>query len=179
MKLWFTADSHYGQARTLELSKRPFDSVDQMDKQIIDNWNSVVSKDDIVYHLGDIGDFDKVSKLNAMSIRLVLGNYETDHLVGLSERLGSRIVIINNPSNLVKIDNVKFTLIHKPEEANDLAGDFYLFGHIHKLQMVKRNGLNVGTDCHNFYPIDSETIMFYYNAIMNHYDENVFMNVLG
>lgn len=56
MKLWFTADTHFSQQRTLELSKRPFDSVAQMDKQIIDNWNSVVSAEDTVYHLGDVGE---------------------------------------------------------------------------------------------------------------------------
>jgi hypothetical protein len=41
--------------------------------------------------------------------------------------------------------------------------------------MVKRNGLNVGVDCHNFYPVSVETIVFYTVAIKKHYDENVFM----
>ena len=40
--------------------------------------------------------------------------------------------------------------------------------------MVKRNGLNVGVDCHNFRPIDVETIEFYRTAIEKFYDENVF-----
>ena len=44
-----------------------------------------------------------------------------------------------------------------------------------KLSMVKRFGLNVGVDCHNFYPIDEEVVKFYRNAIINHYDEEVFM----
>lgn len=43
-----------------------------------------------------------------------------------------------------------------------------------KLQMVRRYGLNVGTDCHNFKPISINDVMFYRNAILNYYDENVF-----
>ena len=185
MKLWFTADTHWGSTRTLELSKRPFDSVEQMDKQIINNWNSVVTMEDTVYHLGDVGELHRLYELNAKHIKLVLGNYETDNfdnIKELSNQLDDRVDIIkfdlkNNSYKLatyVNIDNIKFALVHKP--ADSLPGDFYLFGHIHKLQMVKKVGLNVGIDCHNFYPIDTETIMFYYNAIMNHYDENVFMD---
>jgi hypothetical protein len=40
--------------------------------------------------------------------------------------------------------------------------------------MIKPYGLNVGTDCHNFKPINEETILFYKNAIEKHYDDNVF-----
>lgn len=178
MKLWFTADTHFGQTRTLELSKRPFNSVAQMDKQIIDNWNSVVSQEDTVYHLGDAGKLYRLSELNANHIKLVLGNYEHEINIFLDShnQLGNRVEII--PSNsLIEIDGVTFGLVHKPEDA--LPGYFYLFGHIHKLQMVKRNGLNVGVDVHHFMPIDSEAVMFFYNAIINHYDENVFMDILG
>ena len=42
---------------------------------------------------------------------------------------------------------------------------------------VKENGLNVGVDCHKFSPIDVETVLFYRNAICNHYDENVFLRM--
>ncbi|HNA90554.1 MAG TPA: hypothetical protein PK989_14665, partial [Anaerolineales bacterium] len=58
-------------------------------------------------------------------------------------------------------------------------GEFFLFGHVHQLQMVKRNGLNVGTDCHFFRPIDLQVVLFYRNAIYLHYDDNVFMERLG
>lgn len=69
-------------------------------------------------------------------------------------------------------------LVHEPEFGRGVD-KFFLFGHIHQLQMVKKNGLNVGTDCHRFFPIDAETVLFYYKAITNHYDKNVFMKRLG
>jgi calcineurin-like phosphoesterase family protein len=49
-----------------------------------------------------------------------------------------------------------------------------LFGHIHKLCMVKRYGINVGADCHYFTPIGMDTILFYHNAALHYYDDNVF-----
>ncbi|KKN62411.1 hypothetical protein LCGC14_0512080 [marine sediment metagenome] len=183
MKLWFTADTHWGQARTLELSKRPFDSVEQMDKQLIDNWNAVVTNEDTVYHLGDVGDLHRLNEINAKHIKLVMGNYEhTLNILDSCNQLDNRIEIISLGSKII-IDNIEFALVHKPEEvSNYMPIDytlFYLFGHIHERQLVKRNGLNCGTDVHHFTPIDSDTIMFYYNAIKNHYDENVFVDRLG
>lgn len=56
MKFFFTSDTHFGEQRTLELSRRPFQNTAEMDKTIIDNWNKKVGKDDVVYHLGDFGD---------------------------------------------------------------------------------------------------------------------------
>ena len=44
-------------------------------------------------------------------------------------------------------------------------------------RMVKRNALNVGVDCHNFAPISLDEILFYRNAILKHYDNEVFVGV--
>jgi hypothetical protein len=41
--------------------------------------------------------------------------------------------------------------------------------------MVRKNGLNVGVDCHNFTPIDISTVLFYKEAIEKYYDYEVFM----
>jgi calcineurin-like phosphoesterase family protein len=173
-KTWFTADTHFGHQRTLELSKRPFKTVEEMDNTMIENWNSVVSDGDIVYHLGDFGDYKVKEKLNG-NIYLVLGNYERldlnkevitlDYLFDLFEGVYKQIDIAN-------INNQKYQMVHEP--SNGASCKFKLFGHIHKLQMVKRNALNVGVDCHNFTPINTETVEFYRNAIENHYDDEVF-----
>ena len=45
-KIWFTSDTHFSSERTLELSKRPFRSVEEMDKILIENWNSVVGENE-------------------------------------------------------------------------------------------------------------------------------------
>lgn len=81
MTVFFTSDTHFGHARIIELSDRPFRDVDDMNTQLIDRWNSVVGPNDHVYHLGDValGSFAEsiecVAHLNGI-IHLVTGNHD-------------------------------------------------------------------------------------------------------
>jgi calcineurin-like phosphoesterase family protein len=97
MKTFFIADTHFGHKRILELSAthnaRPFRTVDEMDSAIIKKWNSVVSKQDIVYHLGDFGfcDFEKTQQifygLNGR-IHLMMGNHDRSRSVNWFKDIG-------------------------------------------------------------------------------------------
>ena len=58
MAVYFAADTHFSSERALNHSKRPFDSIDTMDNILIDNWNSIIRRNDIVFHLGDFGNFE-------------------------------------------------------------------------------------------------------------------------
>ena len=172
-KIWFTADTHFGSQRTLDLSRRPFHSLDSMDHEIAYKWCEKVGKEDTVYHLGDFGSIKYLSGLTFERMLLLPGNYDDQATID-ALKADERVFII--PSKYIYLDDM--CLVHEPTGApQDIA--FYLFGHIHKLQMVKRNGLNVGVDCHNFYPIDLETVNFYRTAIEKHYDQNVFLERLG
>jgi calcineurin-like phosphoesterase family protein len=169
---WFTADTHFGHKRTLELSKRPFKTLQEHDEEMVKRWNQVVSPNDKVFHLGDFGNYEYAKRLNG-HIFLLFGNYERDDNVTpeeLKEKYGFTYVSNNDVLSL-KENNL--FLVHEP--SHRINGKFNLFGHIHSLQKVKRNGLNVGVDCHNYTPIDIDTVEFYRNAIQNHYDEEVFM----
>ena len=79
-KDWFTSDTHFGAERTLELSKRPFKDVFDMDMSLISNWNKNIHKNDIVYFLGDFGNFDVLNVLNFKKLYFVYGNYETKEM---------------------------------------------------------------------------------------------------
>ena len=50
--VYFIADTHFGHQATISFG-RPFESVDIMDRTVIDNWNAVVKDEDTVYILGD------------------------------------------------------------------------------------------------------------------------------
>ncbi len=168
MCLFFTSDTHFSQQRVLELSKRPFKNVTEMDSTIIDNWNNAVDHDDIVYHLGDIGDTECFKKLNG-NIFLVPGNYDTEFYL---ESIKDFCTVLK--PNFV-LPDLNLQLIHKPSEFKFLKKEYFvLFGHIHKLQMVKRNGLNISTDCHNFTPLKMIDVEFYRNGINNVFGNNVF-----
>lgn len=64
-KTWFTADLHLGHEKIIELCCRPFRTVDEMNRMIIEKWNERVDPDDTVWLLGDVamGQIDDTLKL--------------------------------------------------------------------------------------------------------------------
>lgn len=79
--IFVISDTHFFHENTIKYFKRPFDSVEEMNEVIRDNWNKVVKPGDKVYHLGDVfmGDKEEFKKfwptLNGKK-RLVVGNHD-------------------------------------------------------------------------------------------------------
>lgn len=173
---FFTADTHYTHERTRQLSRRPFANVTDMDETMILRTNAMCRYVDTLYHLGDFGDYRVVSRLVPRVI-LICGNYEHDdinkHYDGDFTKFRRRMIELGFKD--VLLNNMPYQdmwLNHFPNQR--VEGRFNLFGHIHRLQMVRRDGLNVGVDCHDYAPVDMETIQFYREAIAKHYDDEVF-----
>lgn len=173
---YFTADTHFGHERTRALHRRPFQSVDEMNAALLQNWNAAVSPNDVIYHLGDFGDPDPqfLDQLNGEIIFLPSKDYDNDEVTRL---LAQRARIIQ-PNTVIEIEGHTFQLIHEPLSAT-ASEHFFLFGHIHRLQTVKRNGLCVSSDAHFFKPISLETVLYFKTAVEKYYDENVFIDKLG
>src|SRR5438093_8726549 len=53
MRVWFTADTHFGHGGAIGRFKRPFRSARKMDETLILNWNRTVGADDEVWLLVD------------------------------------------------------------------------------------------------------------------------------
>lgn len=176
--IYFTSDTHFNQARTLEFSRRPFKSVEDMDLNMISNWNSNITMNDIVYHLGDIGAVEPevlVRNLNFKHLYIVPGNYDSvEYLKGFNG-MSNVTILDNNYIFEYEKDEIKYKmeLVHEPSRRK--TNNFLLYGHIHRLGVVKRNALNVGVDCHYFKPISIDEILWQRNAILNHYDNEVFL----
>lgn len=70
--IFFTSDTHFGHAKMLTfynydgVRERPFDTVEECDELMIENWNKVVRPQDKVYFLGDLV-LNKKSIHNVMS----------------------------------------------------------------------------------------------------------------
>ena len=181
--VFFVSDLHYNAQRTIDISKRPFNSLQELNKTLINNWNKTVSKDDIVYILGDFGDFWYAQFLNGYKV-FCKGNYERGYYT--DEYLNQFFDCVVKDDILPMIISHKgkvyeLLMTHEPmnfsEEVRNAPLEPYkinLFGHIHKLCLVKRFGYNVSCDCHNYTPISIDDILFYHNAAMNYYDDNVF-----
>lgn len=83
--VYFTADTHFGHSNILkyEPEHRPFKSIEEHDEELIKRWNSVVRKQDLVWHLGDLflgNDLDYfehiMCRLNGEKV-LLRGNHDT------------------------------------------------------------------------------------------------------
>lgn len=51
--IYFTADTHFAHGNIIQMANRPFHSVEEMNKALIQNWNAKVSDNDDIYILGD------------------------------------------------------------------------------------------------------------------------------
>lgn len=55
MSQFVIADLHFNDQNIIRYTNRPFKSVEEMNKTLVENWNSTVkSMDDIVFVLGDL-----------------------------------------------------------------------------------------------------------------------------
>lgn len=80
-----TSDHHLGHHNIIKycpLSRGHFSSVQEMNQDLTDNWNSVISPDSLVYYLGDFSLWGNeeglaryLSKLNGTKI-LIVGNHD-------------------------------------------------------------------------------------------------------
>lgn len=174
-RIFFTSDTHFGSERAMTLSRRPFDSVRQMDSTLILNWNNEVASDDVVYHLGDFGDLNMRSYLHG-KIHLVLGNYEEESLkknTAFEKELQRCFASILPHQTLTLKNGETVFLTHKPSACK--KDMFNLFGHIHGLRKVSVNGLNVGVDANHFHVVSEDDVLFFKDAILHHYDYEVFL----
>ena len=165
-RIFLTSDTHFGHDRAFLWSPRGFGNIKEHDEAIIKNWNSEITCDDEVYHLGDVmlGNNDYgmecLSKLNGQ-IKIIVGNHDTDTRIKLYETLPN--VEILGWAYPLKYKKYHFLLSHHPTMTSNLEKAPYLrmhlinlYGHTHQ----KTNFYNdipfmfhVGMDSHNCAPI--------------------------
>lgn len=184
-QVWFTSDTHFNCESKITRHQVPFESVEEMNNELIKRWNSVVAPNDIVYHLGDFGDLDSslkqyeiVRKLNGKVI-LICGNYEEtifkrnfDQFKEKLLNLGFADVIRDGIYLDEKVLGQKIYLTHKP--TNHAKDCISLFGHVHTLSLVKKFGFNVASPYHYFTPIEAKTVRRYVDFVKHYADEDVF-----
>lgn len=91
--MFVTSDHHFFHKNIIEYESRPFKDVEEMNKVMIEKWNSVVSDDDTVIHLGDFAltSFDNTKEvfdqLNGNKY-LIMGNHDKRRSKGWWERIG-------------------------------------------------------------------------------------------
>lgn len=127
------SDTHFYDSQIIKYENRPFKDVNEMNTQLINNWNSIVTKDDEVFHLGDFASQNvsdiEVKNLIALlngKITLILGNHDNHFSKEKWEEMG-----IYQAIKYPIIYNGFFILSHEPLYINDNMPYANVFGHVH------------------------------------------------
>lgn len=164
--IYFTADMHFGHRAIITMQNRPFESVEEMNRVLLQNFNAVVQKDDTVYIIGDICHHMKIEdadnlikKLNGKKY-LVRGNHDKNY----DPRLFEDIQDFMN----ISVYGNSFSLMHYPMLSwpKKGSGSYHLHGHIHaRMEYNESNRsdgqrrYDVGVDANNYYPVSVKQIV--------------------
>ena len=156
--IFFTADEHFFHKAVIGYCDRPYKDANQMKDALIENHNSVVEKDDTVYHLGD---FAFVRKDQLMKLEPILNQLNGIHHLILGNHDEGKpfsYVRFGFASVHTALYVNEFLLIHDPAMAVAVGDDQkVLCGHLHELtKFVNPNILNVGVDIWGYKPISIE-----------------------
>lgn len=159
MTLFFTADTHFGDHRTINIQRRPFTSVAEMDDVLVAGWNEVVGRDDEVWHLGDVARRSSdvaplLARLNGTK-HLVRGNND-DPATGDAAGWAS----VQDYAELT-LDGAALVLCHYPFRSwnGQHRRSINLHGHSHgRLKPIPRQ-FDVGVDAQGFRPVTLGTLL--------------------
>jgi calcineurin-like phosphoesterase family protein len=173
-EVYFTADSHFGHGRIIELGHRPFGSVEEMDSTMVERWNARVRPGDLVYHLGDFAlchptRARELFEALAGEKHLLVGNHDhsaTRKLPWCSVHELRRITVwrpsidpLDEPGTEIA---VKVVLCHYPLMTWQCAdgGAIHLHGHCHgNLTPSDQPRLDVGVDVRDFRPLSLAEVL--------------------
>ena len=152
MTILFTADTHFGDHRVINIQKRPFASVTEMDEALVAKWNEAVAPGDGVWHLGDVARRPAevpgiLTRLNGRK-HLLRGNNDPD------ETLAAEWTSVGDYTEL-EVEGRRLVLCHYPFRSwnGQHRGALNLHGHSHgRLRPLPRQH-DVGVDARGFAPV--------------------------
>ena len=165
--IYYIADTHLGHDNIRRLSHRPFETVEEMDRTIIENWNKKVTDKDDVYILGDFsfkgGDPIAYAKQLKGRKHLIIGNHDT---ALLKHPEFNKYFVEAKDIKKINDNGVEIVLCHYPmvEWNGYYRNALHFFGHVHntfnnpntQYAMNMKNAYNVGVDIIGFEPCTLE-----------------------
>lgn len=172
MTIYFTSDLHFGHANCIRLANRPFADVDEMNRVLIANINSVVRpRGDILYILGDFSfkiQREEAAKIrhqiNCRAVHLIKGNHDKNWTGDLQPFS----TVQDYLETKLGEQKIKTVLFHYPLLSWNMShhGSIHLHGHIHadvsyndRARLEGRRRFDVGVDANNYMPVSEYQIL--------------------
>lgn len=171
--IYFTSDLHLNHDRGFIFKPRGFESIEEMNNAVVENWNKTVKDDDTVYVLGDLmlGGTDNTKSIEILKtlkgkIKIIAGNHDTE------KRICSYLELPNVQSvsyaEVLKYNGYHFFLCHYPTMTGNLEKEtlkqvtICLCGHTHSKEKFYNDIpyiYNVSCDAHNCTPVSVDEII--------------------
>ena len=170
-RIFFTSDLHFSHDKDFVYKPRGFNSIQEMNETIVQNFWKVMDSDDELYILGDCFLNDNVQGMKLLQQLpgkkfFIWGNHDTPARQQMIKDRGYECL---GYSNVVKIDGINFYLSHYPTITSN--GDenkpiyrriINLSGHTH-FKSKFYNDLpcvyNVALDAHDNFPVEAQDII--------------------
>ena len=160
-KIFVISDTHFGHKNILNFEHngkplRPFSSLTEMHVEMIDRWNSVVTPQDKVYHLGDVAFTQAGLKLLGLlngKKQLVRGNHDKLKLSAYRE-------YFQEVYGVRQINGVWLTHVPMHQSCVDQERvKINIHGHLHANKIDHPKYFNASVECINYTPYDITEII--------------------
>lgn len=159
MKTYFTSDYHFCHKNILIYDKRPFDNIQDHDKKIIENHNSVVKPEDEVWFLGDFifgseSQLEQILKQMNGKIHIVFGNHDK------AARKCGNLFDSQQDYKEINVNGQAITLCHYAFRVWNKSHHkaWMLYGHSHLSLTSLGKSMDVGIMGNNYFPYSFDDI---------------------
>ncbi len=172
MAFFFTADTHFGHERIIDLCNRPFKTVEDQTRGLIERWNNVVSANDHVFVIGDFAfKADRDTQLQIFTSlngtkSLISGNHDHSGVKELpwTSYNACKPELAVTSQLRFRYEKQTYFMNHYamrtwPEDHHDAI---HLFGHSHGTLPDLGRSTDVGVDCWNYTPVSTAQIKQYF-----------------
>ena len=171
MTIFFTADTHFRHDEIVDACQRPFNSVEEHDQVLVENWNALVRPEDEIYILGDFiiaENRDQVESLTRLlngKKYLVLGDHDNPDLCEGCFEWVKDYHVLNTHEKAWILFHYPIWIWHRHHRDS-----IHLYGHVHHkpihpgspldLALKDRtNCINVGVDVQGYAPVSAEALL--------------------
>lgn len=158
MTVWIWSDLHLWHKNIIAYEERPFDTVEDMNQEIANNWKTLVGKNDIIFNLGDVSFTNK--EITSKFIQdmpgqkyLILGNHDRARTVSWWRDVGFDFV-----SPYPIIYEGFYILSHESVYINSKMPYVNIYGHSHREKTNNPRKLNICVENFSYKPVNFEDI---------------------
>lgn len=171
--IYITSDFHFGHQREFLFKPRGFSSIEEHDKQILENINSTVMPEDTLIVLGDLilndneRGMELLRQIKCETVEVVYGNHDTANRIQLYSALPN-FQFLGLAGKLI-YKKWTFMLSHYPMATTNLddkskpvwARTYSLCGHTHTKELFDpiTDSYHCELDAHNNFPVSIDQII--------------------